>query len=78
MLKTLRTTIEGLKNAFKLFVVTLHELKAALETNSATVAKNTEAHSQLSKQLATIAENSGYLVRAKRAELSRQGHSHNI
>lgn len=79
--KQILSTIEALKEAFRLFVVTVQNLTLAVEANtatlaanSATVAVNTAENRSLIDKFDEINKAARYLAHAKKNELTRSGH----
>jgi hypothetical protein len=79
--KQIHNTIEGLKDAFRLFVVTVQHLTLSIDNNSATVAANTAtvtantaANKSLIDKFDILLEHSHFMVKTKKRELERSGH----
>jgi hypothetical protein len=66
-IKNIRCTIASIKVAFHLMVNTLENLTAAIQSNTA-------EQQLLRDKLDTLVEHSGFMVRAKKSELTRAGH----
>jgi hypothetical protein len=71
---TFRNTIACIKAAFRLFIDTVQANTGATRSNTISVEALRDEQKALRQKLDTLVEHSAFQVRAKRAELGRQGH----
>jgi len=69
MFKNIRNTIEGVKDAFRLFITTQQENTKALQAL-------TVEQKELRTKLEALVADSNYMVTTKMRELQRAGHTH--